>query len=53
MSMNYGERELRCMNEIMMFHNSLIINGKKYSKIFCDIPNNPYLCVLKLKKWKR
>jgi hypothetical protein len=28
----------------------LIINGKKYSKIFCDIPNNPYLCILKLNK---
>jgi superfamily II DNA or RNA helicase len=28
----------------------LIINGKKYSKIFCDIPNNHYLCILKLKK---
>ena len=26
----------------------MIINGKKYSKIFCDIPKNPYLCVLKL-----
>ena len=33
-----------------MFHNSLIINGKKYPKIFCDIPKNAYLCVLKLKK---
>jgi superfamily II DNA or RNA helicase len=31
-----------------MFHNSLIINGKKYSKIFCDIPNNSYLYILKL-----
>jgi hypothetical protein len=30
----------------------LIINGKKYSKIFCDIPKNPYLCVLKLYKMK-
>ena len=26
----------------------MIINTKKYSKIFCDIPNNPYLCILKL-----
>jgi superfamily II DNA or RNA helicase len=32
-----------------MFHNSLIINGKKYSKIFCDIPNNPYLWYSKIK----
>jgi hypothetical protein len=36
-----------------MFHNSLIINGKKYSKIFCDIPNNPYLCVLNVKNMNR
>ena len=31
----------------------MIINGKKYSKIFCDIPNNHYLCVLKLKHMNR
>ena len=31
----------------------MIINGKKYSKIFCDIPKNPYLCVLNKKIMKK